>query len=91
MASVKSLLQRKLEKLLAQRFPPPATIRLENHNGIVGVITSGKFAGLEPIDRQALIGDLLATQLTPEERRRVQIIVAVTPDEGTGYLASPKD
>jgi stress-induced morphogen len=87
MASVKSLLQRKLERLLAQRFPPPATIRLEDHDGIIGVITSAQFAGMETIDRQALIGDILATHLTPEERRRVQLIVAVTPEEGTGYLA----
>ena len=61
MASVKSLLQRKLEKLLVQRFPPPATIRLEDHDGIIGVITSAQFADMEPIDRQALIGDILAT------------------------------
>jgi stress-induced morphogen len=89
MASVKSTLQRKLEKLLAQKFPPPATIRLEDLDGFVGVITSAQFAGVEPIDRQALIDDILATHLKPEERRRVQLIVAVTPDEGTGYLASP--
>jgi stress-induced morphogen len=89
MASVKSLLQRKLEKLLAKQFPPPAAIRVEDLDGIIGVITSAQFAGMEPIGRQALIGDLLATHLTPEERRRVQLIVAVTPDEGTGYLAGP--
>ena len=64
MASVKSLFQRKLEKLLAQRFPPPATIRLEDHDGIIGVITSAQFANMETIDRQALIGDILAMHLT---------------------------
>jgi hypothetical protein len=87
MASVKSPLRRKLQKLLAQRFPPPATIRLEDDDGMIGVITSAQFACMETIDRQALIGNILATHLTPEERRRVQLIVAVTPDEGTGYLA----
>jgi hypothetical protein len=86
---VKSGLQRKLEKILVQRFPPPATIRLEDLDGIIGVITSAQFARMETIDRQALIRDLLATHLKPVERRRVQLIVAVTPDEGTGYLASP--
>lgn len=90
MASVMSLLLRKLEKLLAQKFPPPATIRLEDHDGIIGVITSAKFAGMETIDRQTLIGNILATHLKPEEWRRVQLIVAVTPDEGTGYLAGPE-
>ena len=43
---------------------------------------------METIDRQNLIGDIVATQLSPEERRRVLVIVGVTPDEGTGYLAS---
>ena len=90
MASVKSPLQRKLKKLLAQRFPPPATIRLEDLDGIIGVITSAQFFRMDPIDRQALISKILATHLKPEERRRVQLIVAVTPDEGTGYLASPE-
>jgi hypothetical protein len=89
MASVKSGLQRKLEKILAQRFPPPATIRLEDLDGIIGVITSAQFARIETIDRQALISGILAKHLKPEERRRVQLIVAVTPDEGTGYLAGP--
>jgi hypothetical protein len=42
---------------------------------------------METIDRQNLIGDTVATHLSQEERRRVQVIVGVTPDEGTGYLA----
>jgi stress-induced morphogen len=86
-ARLKSPLQRKLEKVLVQRFPPPATVKVEDHDGIIGVITSPTFAGMETIDRQNLIGDLLATHLSREEQRRVQVIVGVTPDEGTGYLA----
>jgi len=68
-------------------FPSPDTVKLEDHDGIIGVITSAGFAGMESMDRQNLIGDILATNLTTEERRRVQVIVGVTPDEGTGYLA----
>jgi hypothetical protein len=86
-ARIKSPLVRKLEKIFTGRFPPPATVELEDDDGIIGVITSAKFARLETIDRQNLIGDLIATHLTPSERRRVQVIVGVTPDEGTGYLA----
>ena len=43
--------------------------------------------GMETIDRQHLIGG--HRRDTPESgtRRRVQVIVGVTPDEGTGYLA----
>lgn len=88
MARVKTPLQRKLEKLLTERFPPPATVRLEDHDGILGVVTSSTFSRMQTIDRQNLIGDILATNLSREERRRVQVIVGVTPDEGTGYLAS---
>ncbi len=89
MARLKNPLLRRLERVLVQRFPPPATVKLEDHDGIIGVITSPKFAGMETIDRQNLIGDIVATHLSPEERRHVQVIVAVTPDEETGYLAGP--
>jgi hypothetical protein len=87
-ARLKSSFVRKLEKILTGHFPPPDTIELEDNDGIIGVITSAKFARLETIDRQNLIGKLIADHLTPDERRRVQVIVGVTPDEGTGYLAS---
>ncbi len=87
MAHLKTPLRRKLEKLLTERFPPPAKVELEDHDGIVGVVTSTSFAKMQTIDRQNLIGDILATNLSREERRRVQVIVGVTPDEGTGYLA----
>jgi stress-induced morphogen len=87
MASLKSPLLRRLGKVLSQRFPPPASVKLEDHDGIIGVITSVQFAGMETIDRQNLIGDLVATHLSQEERRQVLVIVGVTPDEGTGYLA----
>lgn len=81
------MLQRKLEAVLTQRFPAPATVMLEDNDGIIGVITSSGFAGMESLDRQNLIGDLIQTHLSREERRQVQVIVGVTPDEGTGYLA----
>jgi hypothetical protein len=86
-ASLKTPLLRKLEKVLVKRFPAPAAVRLEDYNGIIGVITSAAFAGMESIDRQSLIGDIVESHLSPEERRQVQVIVGVTPDEGTGYLA----
>lgn len=85
--SMTTLLVRKIKKLLAQRFPPPATIKLEDRDGIIGVITSAEFAKIDSIDRQALIGDILATHLSREEQNQVQVIVGVTPEEGTGYLA----
>jgi hypothetical protein len=86
-ARLKTPLVRKLERALTQRFPAPATVKLEDHDGIIGVVTSAEFSRMDTIDRQNLIGDVVATNLNPEERRRVQVIVGVTPDEGTGYLA----
>lgn len=88
MARLKTALQRRLERALSQRFPPPASVKLEDYHGIIGVVTSDEFAGMETIDRQTLIGKVVEGQLKPEERRRVQVIVGVTPDEETGYLAS---
>ncbi len=87
MEGLKTTLLRKLEKVLIKRFPAPATVKLEDHDGIIGVITSAAFAGMETIDRQSLIGNVVETNLAPKERRQVQVIVGVTPDEGTGYLA----
>jgi acid stress-induced BolA-like protein IbaG/YrbA len=87
MARVKDPLLKKLERVLTRRFPPPATIRLEDQHGIIGIVTSAGFARMDPIDRQELIGEILSESLTPDERHRVQAIVAVTPDEETGYLA----
>ncbi|MGO9470444.1 MAG: hypothetical protein ACLQVF_40645 [Isosphaeraceae bacterium] len=42
---------------------------------------------METIDRQNWIGEIVEAHLSSEERRRVQVIVGVTPEEGTGYLA----
>ena len=36
---------------------------------------------MDTMQRQDLIHDILATQLKPDERRQVVIIVAVTPEE----------
>lgn len=87
MASVKSRLQRKLERILTKRFPPPSTVRLDECNGIIGVVTSPAFEKMDRMDRRDLIDEITAESLTAEEQRQILIIVAVTPDEETGYLA----
>ncbi len=88
MARLRTTLRRRLENVLTQRFPLPATVRLEDQDGIIGVVTSSEFAGMETIDRQNLIGEIVEAHLEPLERRRVQVIVGITPDEETGYLAT---
>jgi hypothetical protein len=42
---------------------------------------------METIDRIHLIWDALAKGLTPEERRRVVLIVAATPEEEIAYTS----
>lgn len=82
-----SPLTRKLKKLLMKRFPPPAKIKLEDEDGIIGVITTREFQGVDVLDRQDIIGGVIEPHLTPEENRRVLVIVGVTPEEETGYVA----
>ena len=81
-------LLRKLKKILVQRFPAPATVKLEDCFGIIGIVASKEFFGLDYKVRQCLIGDLIKAHLRPEERSQIQIIVAVTPRKGIGYLPS---
>lgn len=88
MATMKTSLLRKLQKVLAKRFPAPDTVKLEDLDGVIGVITSEQFSGMESLDRQNLIDEAIAPHLTKDERQRVQLIVGVTPREGTGYLAA---
>jgi hypothetical protein len=83
----KSPLLRKLAKVLVRRFPPPATVRLEVIDGIIGIVVSDEFEPMDSIDRQALMSQILKSELSDDERQQVHIIVCVTPMEETGYLA----
>lgn len=71
----------KVRAILTTEFPPPATISLDDDDGIIGVVVSPRFDGLDRMDRVNLIWDLLGGHLSPEERRRVLTVVAVTPEE----------
>ncbi len=82
-------LMRKLKRILGEAFPPPDTIKLRNHDGIVGIVTSAHFENLDSMDRQNLIHDILQKRaLSREERRQILVIVAVTPDEETALSAT---
>lgn len=72
---------RKLKKILEDRFPPPDKVDLREDDGIIGVVTSKRFRRMDTMQRQNLIHDVLATDLTAEERRHVLLIVGVTPEE----------
>jgi hypothetical protein len=77
----------KVEATLRGVFPPPDKIVLEDDDGIIGTVTSERFVGMEMIDRIHLIWDALKQGLTPDEQRRVVLIVAATPVEETAYTS----
>jgi stress-induced morphogen len=77
----------KVRDLLTTAFPPPSKIELEDDDGIIGTIVSSKFEGMESIDRINIIWDILDQNLTPDERRRVVIIVAATPADEIAYTS----
>jgi hypothetical protein len=77
----------KVKAVLTRNFPPPDKVDLDDEDGIIGTVTSERFAGMEAIDRINWIYDLLGEALTKEERRRVVIIVAATPKEEIAHTA----
>lgn len=72
---------RKLKKILVEHFPPPDKVELRDDDGVIGIVTSKRFHRMDTMQRQDVIHDILATNLTDEERRHVVLIVAVTPEE----------
>ncbi len=84
-------LMKKLKKVLADRFPPPDKFWLEDHDGIVGAVISTRFARMDGVDRYNYVRKILEAHLTLEERRGIQFIVAVTPDEEVAYSCGADD
>ena len=72
---------RKLKRILEERFPLPDKVNLRDEDGIIGVVTSKCFRRMDTMQRQDLIHDILENHLTGPERRRVLMIVGVTPEE----------
>jgi hypothetical protein len=72
---------RKLRRVLQEQFPPPDKVTLRDDDGIIGIVTSQRFRRMDTMQRQDLIHDVLTAGLTPQERRQVLLIVAVTPEE----------
>ena len=75
-------LLRKLKRILAEEFPAPDTVWLEDHEGIFGSIRSERFKGLGGMARQDLIDKILTARLDAKELQKIQFIVGVTPLEG---------
>jgi hypothetical protein len=79
-------LLRKIKRILSEEFPPPAKVSLEDHDGVIGSILSERFQQMDALDRQNLIGEILAAHLDQKELRCIQVIVGVTPEEDVGRM-----
>ncbi len=61
-----------------------ARLRLEDDDGISGVVVSTEFKGMSSLDRQTLIDQALrrsAVKFSKQERRNILAIAALTPAE----------
>ena len=77
-------LEEKVTRLLRDQFGRRARIHVRDDDGITGSVTSSRFRDHETIDRVGLIWDALEGSLSAEERRRIAIIVPMTPEEARG-------
>jgi stress-induced morphogen len=77
----------KVMRLLKASFPPPDHIEVEDENGIIGTVISDRFKGLDTIERQQILSQALDDKLTGEERKRIVIIIAMTPREQLAHTA----
>ena len=78
---------RKVKRALKQAFSPEI-VKLEDDDGIIGVVVSDKFRRMESIDRQTSIDNALrdpSARLTEEEIRQVLAISPMTPEEYTAF------
>jgi acid stress-induced BolA-like protein IbaG/YrbA len=83
-------LVKKAKKLLSKAFPPPDKVRVEDDDGLIGTVVSARFRGLDAVDRQKMVWDALDEHLTPEERRRVVIVLTLTPLEEKATSANSR-
>jgi hypothetical protein len=75
-------LLRKIKRILTEQFPAPDKVHLEDYKGVFGSIRSERFKHMDGMDRHDLIHKILVAHLTPEEMRKIQVIVGVTHKEG---------
>lgn len=80
-------LSRKVTRLLQKTFTPPDKVSLKNEDGILGVVISSRFRGLDSIDRVNWIWDVLEKNLSTAEVRKVVSIIAVTPEEEIAHTS----
>lgn len=78
-------LVKKVRAILEKEFGPRSKIKLYDQDGIVGTIVSPRFERMETLERIGLIGNLLEQHPSPEEYRRVLMIVPAKPTEEIAF------
>jgi acid stress-induced BolA-like protein IbaG/YrbA len=74
--------EEKVSQLLQHRFGRRAKVEIDgNADGIIGIVISTKFRGVEMRDRVNMVWDTLEASLNVEERKQVVIIAPRTPEE----------
>jgi acid stress-induced BolA-like protein IbaG/YrbA len=76
----------KVKSILEAGFAP-AEVATSTRDALVFFIYSDRFAGMDDMDRQDAIWDLLQKTLDSSEQRAVSIVVALTPKERDFHLA----
>jgi hypothetical protein len=77
----------RLRAVLEEAFPPPDKIELRDEKGVIGLVTSAQFYGVDSLDRQTLVWKVLDRHLKPQERKKIVIIVTLTPKEKIAYTS----
>ncbi len=90
MASVDTL-DTRVKQVLEAAFPAPDRVRVDDDDGIIAVVVSSRFLGLDSMDRQDMVWPSLEAALDPSERRQIAIVVTVTPQEDAVYSTARED
>ena len=82
---------KKTRDILKKAFPFPDLVDVERHGAsrVRGRVVSSRFAGLDTFEREDLVNDAIAEQLTGEEKRKIVMIFTITPQERADYLSTP--
>jgi hypothetical protein len=74
-------IMRKMRRVLREKFPPPDKIKLHNGETIYGLVISPQFAGKDFEDRYDMIWDHVNQRMTRDERKKLTVLFALTPEE----------
>jgi stress-induced morphogen len=82
---------KKTRDILKKAFPTPDLVDVERHgmSRVRGHVISARFEGLDTFEREDLVNEAIADQLTVEEKSKIVMIFTITPEERAEYLATP--